>query len=187
MSRPSSPSTQPSPAIRSLIRTIPDFPKPGIQFRDVTTLLRDPEGLRLTIDTLAARFRNQGITKVAGIESRGFIAGAALAYQLGAGFVLVRKPGKLPGATLSQAYRLEYGEDRLELHVDALVPGERVLLVDDLIATGGTAEAAASLLGKAGGVIVGAAFIIDLPALGGRRRLEALGLDVFALCAFEGD
>jgi len=187
MSSPSSPSTQPIAFIQSLIRTIPDFPKPGIQFRDVTTLLRDPEGLRLTIDTLAARFRHQGITKVAGIESRGFIAGAALAYQLGAGFVPVRKPGKLPGATLSQAYQLEYGEDRLELHVDALVPGERVLLVDDLIATGGTAEAAASLLRKAGGAIVGAAFIIDLPELGGRRRLEALGLDVFALCAFAGD
>ena len=173
--------------IKSRIRTIPDFPKPGIQFRDITTLLQDPEGLRLTIDTLAASYRGQGIVKVAGIESRGFIVGAALAHQLGAGFVLLRKPGKLPGATVSQEYQLEYGTDRLELHVDAIAPGERVLLVDDLIATGGTAEAAATLIRKVGGELVGTAFIIDLPDLGGRGRLEALGHEVYALCQFEGD
>jgi adenine phosphoribosyltransferase len=173
--------------IKSRIRTIPDFPKPGIQFRDITTLLQDPEGLRLTIDTLATAYRGQGIVKVAGIESRGFIVGAALAHQLGAGFVLLRKPGKLPGATVSQEYQLEYGTDRLELHVDAIAPGERVLLVDDLIATGGTAEAAATLIRKVGGELVGTAFIIDLPDLGGRGRLEALGHEVYALCRFEGE
>ena len=150
-------------------------------------MLQGPEGLRLTIETLATRYRGQGIVKVAGIESRGFIVGAALAHQLGAGFVLLRKPGKLPGATVSQEYQLEYGTDRLELHVDAIAPGERVLLVDDLIATGGTAEAAATLVRKVGGELVGTAFIIDLPDLGGRRRLEAQGHAVYALCQFEGD
>ena len=173
--------------IKSLIRTIPDFPKPGIQFRDITTLLQDPEGLRLTIEAFANRYRGQGIGKVAGIEARGFIVGAALAYELGAGFVLIRKKGKLPGTTLGEDYQLEYGTDRIELHVDAVLPGERVLLVDDLIATGGTAEAAVKLLRKAGGEVVETAFIVDLPDLGGRRRLEAQGQGVFALCEFEGD
>jgi adenine phosphoribosyltransferase len=173
--------------IRSLIRTIPDYPKPGIQFRDITTLLRDANGLRLTIDTLVERYRSKGIQKVAAIESRGFIVGAALAHQLGAGFVPVRKKGKLPAETISQEYQLEYGTDQIELHVDAITKGERVLLVDDLIATGGTAEAAAKLILKLGGEIVETAFVVDLPDLGGRKRLEAQGHKVFALCEFAGE
>jgi len=173
--------------IRSLIRTIPDYPKPGIQFRDITTLLRDANGLRLTIDALVERYRSKGIQKVAGIESRGFIVGSALAYQLGAGFVPIRKKGKLPAATISQEYQLEYGTDQIELHVDAITKGERVLLVDDLIATGGTAEAAAKLIQKLGGEIVETAFVIDLPDLGGRKRLELQGHSVFALCEFAGE
>lgn len=173
--------------IRSLIRTIPDYPKPGIQFRDITTLLRDANGLRLTIDGLVERYRSKGIQKVAGIESRGFIVGAALAHQLGAGFVPLRKKGKLPAETISQEYQLEYGTDQIELHVDAITKGERVLLVDDLIATGGTAEAAAKLIKKLGGEIVETAFVVDLPDLGGRKRLEAHGYGVFALCEFAGE
>ena len=173
--------------IKALIRTIPDFPKPGIQYRDITTLLKDPEGLRLTIEAFVSRYQGQGIQKVAGIEARGFIVGAALAYELGAGFVLVRKQGKLPGPTLGQDYQLESGSDRIELHVDAIAEGERVLVVDDLIATGGTAEAAVKLIQKAGGQVVETAFIVDLPDLGGRRRLEAMGHSVFALVEFEGD
>ena len=174
-------------SIKSYIRTVPGWPKAGIQFRDITTLLKDPEGLRLTVDTLVDRYRDQGIAKVAGIEARGFIIGAAMAHQLHAGFVPVRKKGKLPAATIGQDYDLEYGTDRVEMHVDAIEPGERVLLVDDLIATGGTAEAAAKLIRQAGGVVVEAAFIVDLPDLGGRKRLEEQGTKVFALTAFEGD
>ena len=173
--------------IKSLIRTVPDYPKPGVQFRDVTTLLTDRKGLNLTIEVLANRYRDRGIQKVAGIEARGFILGGALAHQLGAGFVPLRKRGKLPAATIGQDYALEYGTDRIELHLDAIEPGELVLLLDDLIATGGTAEAAARLIERVGGVIVETAFIVDLPDLGGRRRLEALGHPVFALTEFEGD
>jgi adenine phosphoribosyltransferase len=173
--------------IKALIRTIADYPKPGIQFRDVTTLLRDANGLRLTIDTLVERYRSKGIQKVAGIESRGFIVGSALAYQLGAGFVPIRKKGKLPAETISQEYKLEYGTDKIELHVDAITKGERVLLVDDLIATGGTAEAAAKLIQRLGGEIVETAFVVDLPDLGGRKRLEAQGHSVFAICEFAGE
>jgi len=173
--------------LTSLIRTIPDYPKPGIQFRDITTLLKDPIGLAQTVNELASRYSCAKVLKVAGIESRGFIIGAALAYKLGVGFVPVRKKGKLPGKTISEEYQLEYGADRIELHVDAITEGERVLLVDDLIATGGTAIAAVKLIRQLGGEIFEAAFVVDLPDLGGRKRLEALGVGGFALCAFEGD
>ncbi len=173
--------------IRSLIRTIPNYPKSGVQFRDITTLLKDADGLRRTIDAFVERYQSRGIQKVAGIESRGFIIGAALAYQLGAGFVPIRKKGKLPAKTISQEYQLEYGTDQIELHVDAIAPGERVLLVDDLIATGGTAQAAAKLIKNLGGEIVETAFIVDLPDLGGRQRVQASGHEVFALCAFAGE
>jgi adenine phosphoribosyltransferase len=172
--------------LASLIRTIPDYPKPGILFRDITTLLGDADGFRLAVDTLADRYRGRGISRVAGIEARGFILGGAVAHQIGAGFVPVRKQGKLPHDTLGHDYELEYGTDRVEIHVDAVLPGERVLLVDDLIATGGTAEAAATLLRRAGAVVAEACFVIDLPDLGGRARLEALGMRVFSLVEFPG-
>lgn len=173
--------------IKSLIRTIPHYPKQGIMFRDITTLLKDPIGLRVVIDDLAKRYADMKIDKVVGIESRGFIIGAPLAYLLGVGFVPIRKPGKLPAETIGHDYELEYGRDRVEIHTDAISSGERVLLVDDLIATGGTAEAAASLIKKIGGEIVECAFVIDLPDVGGRKCLEKHGYKVFALCEFEGD
>lgn len=173
--------------IKSLIRTIPDFPKPGIQFRDITTLLKDAVGLRLTIDAFAARCHGESVDLVAGIESRGFIVGAALALRLGVGFVPIRKPGKLPADTVGVDYQLEYGSDRVELHTDAIAAGTRVVLVDDLIATGGTARAAASLIEMVGGRIVECLFVIDLPDLGGRKRLESAGYRTFVLCEFEGD
>ena len=172
--------------IESLIRTIPDFPRPGIQFRDITTLLADADGFSEAIGALAARYRDHDIDLVAGIEARGFIIGAALALALGKGFVPIRKAAKLPGHTLGQDYKLEYGHDRVEIHSDAVTEGARVLLVDDLVATGGTAEAACLLVAAAGGHVVECTFVIDLPDLGGRRRLEAQGLPVHALCAFEG-
>ena len=173
--------------IKSLIRTIPDFPKPGIQFRDITTLLKDAEGLRLTIDAFAAHCRGKSIDLVAGIESRGFIVGAPLALRLGVGFVPIRKPGKLPADKVGVDYQLEYGSDRVELHADAIAAGTRVLLVDDLIATGGTALAASTLIETVGGRIVECLFVIDLPNLGGRQRLESHGYRTFALCEFEGE
>ena len=173
--------------IKSRIRTVPHYPKQGVMFRDITTLLKDPVGLRVTIHELVNRYTGMKIDKVAGIESRGFIVGAPLAHMLGAGFVPVRKKGKLPAETIGHDYDLEYGTDRVEIHTDAIAPGERVLLVDDLIATGGTAEAAASLVKKIGGEIVECAFVIGLPDIGGRQRLEKLGYKVFALCEFEGD
>ena len=173
--------------VKSYIRTIPDFPKPGIQFRDVTTLFSDPRGFRVAIDQLLHPYAGIRIDKVAGLEARGFILGGAVAHQLSVGFVPVRKKGKLPGATISQDYALEYGTATMELHDDAIQAGERVLIVDDLLATGGTAEAGVKLIEKLGGEVVSLAFIIDLPDLGGRARLEKLGLDVHALCAFEGD
>jgi adenine phosphoribosyltransferase len=173
--------------IKTLIRTIPHYPHQGIMFRDITTLFKDPVGLRSTIDQIANRYKGKGITKVAGIESRGFIIGAPVAYLLGAGFVLIRKKGKLPAQTIGHDYQLEYGADRIEIHTDAIAPGERVLLIDDLIATGGTAEAAATLIGKMGAEIAECCFIIDLPDVGGRKRLEKKGLKVFALCEFEGE
>ena len=173
--------------IRTLIRTVPDFPRPGVQFRDITTLLKRPDGLRTMIEALAAAYRGVAVDKVAAIESRGFIVGAALAYELGAGFVPIRKRGKLPAENFGQDYELEYGTDRLEMHADAIASDERVLLVDDLIATGGTAEAALRLIAVARGSVVGCAFVIDLPDLGGRVRLERAGNRVLALCAFAGD
>lgn len=173
--------------IKSLIRTIPDYPKPGIQFRDITTLLKNPAGLREIVDVFHARYQHQKIDKIVGIESRGFIIGAALAYKLGVGFVPVRKAGKLPAATFGHDYALEYGNDRVEIHLDAILPNERILLVDDLIATGGTAEAATVLIEKLGGVVVECAFVIDLPDLGGTKHLTQKGLASFALCEFAGD
>ncbi len=159
--------------LKSLIRDIPDFPKPGILFRDITTLLRDPAGLRYTIDCLAERFTAAGLNAeyLVGMESRGFIIGAALAYKLGAGFIPVRKPGKLPSSVYSVEYELEYGTDRLEVHQDALQPGSRVLIVDDLIATGGTASATAKLVQQIGCELVGFGFVIELQDLQGRKHL----------------
>ncbi len=174
-------------AIKSKIRTVPHYPKQGIMFRDITTLLKDPAAFHATVDQLAQRYAKLKIDKIAGIESRGFILGAPLAYALGKGFVPIRKKGKLPAETIGHDYALEYGTDRIEIHTDAIAKGEKVLLVDDLIATGGTAEAACKLIEKMGGEIVECSFIIDLPDIGGRARLEGLGHKVFALCEFEGD
>ena len=173
--------------IKSRIRTVPHYPKQGIQFRDITTLLKDPVGLRVTIDELAKRYADMKIDKIAGIEARGFILGAPLAYVLGKGFIPIRKKGKLPAETIGHDYELEYGTDRIEIHTDAIQKGEKVLLVDDLIATGGTADAACKLITKMGGEIVECCFVIDLPDIGGRTRLEKHGHKVFTLCEFEGD
>jgi adenine phosphoribosyltransferase len=172
--------------LKALIRSIPDYPKPGILFRDITTLLSDPAGFRETIDALAARYTTAPIAKVAGIEARGFILGGALADRLGKGFVPIRKRGKLPFRTIGCDYELEYGTDRVEMHVDAVHPGDSILLVDDLVATGGTALAAARLVSSAGGRIYEAAFVIDLPDLGGADRIRAAGFPAHTLIAFEG-
>jgi adenine phosphoribosyltransferase len=172
--------------LKSLIRTIPDYPKPGIMFRDITTLISDPAGFRASIEALAKPFAGQSINHVAGIEARGFIVGGAVAYQLGLGFIPIRKKGKLPWKTIAQEYSLEYGLDTIEMHEDAIQPGDRVLLVDDLIATGGSAEAGIELIRRSGGEVVGAAFIIDLPDLGGVARLRAKGIPVHTLVAFGG-
>jgi adenine phosphoribosyltransferase len=174
------------PDLKSLIRTIPDYPKPGILFRDVTTLMGDARGFKAAIEQMAAPFAGSKVQAVAGIEARGFILGGAIADRLGCGFVPLRKRGKLPWKTIGQEYTLEYGVDIIEMHEDAIRPGERILIVDDLIATGGTAEAAVKLVKRSGGEIVGAAFIIDLPDLGGLRKLEALGIRSHVLMAFEG-
>jgi adenine phosphoribosyltransferase len=171
--------------LKALVRTIPDFPKPGIQFRDVTTLLLDARGFAEAIERLAATIEKTP-DLVAAIEARGFILGTALARELGCGLLLIRKDGKLPGATIAEDYALEYGSDRLTMHVDACAPGARVLLADDLIATGGTALAAARLVRRAGGEVAGARFLIDLPALGGAEALRAEGVDVVSLLDFEG-
>ena len=173
--------------IRDAIRTIPDYPKPGIQFRDVTTLLTDAQAFRATVDYLVRPWAGKKIDKVAGIEARGFILGGAVAHQLSIGFTPVRKRGKLPHQTLIEEYELEYGSDAIEIHIDSVEEGERILLIDDLIATGGTAEAAVKLLRRAGAIVVGAAFVVDLPDLGGAKRIEALDVPVTSLVAFDGE
>jgi adenine phosphoribosyltransferase len=172
--------------LRDAIRTIPDYPKPGILFRDITTLLADARAFRRAVDELVQPFAGLKLDKVAGIEARGFILGGAVAHQLSAGFVPLRKKGKLPHRTRAVEYALEYGADTIEMHLDAVRPGERVILIDDLIATGGTALAAVDLLSQAGAEIVAAAFVIDLPELGGADRLRAAGVKVSTLVAFEG-
>jgi adenine phosphoribosyltransferase len=173
--------------VQDYIRTIPDFPHAGIMFRDVTTLFADPRGFRIAVDQLLQPYAGRRIDVVVGLEARGFILGGAVAHQLSAGFVPVRKKGKLPAATIAEDYTLEYGQATVELHDDAIAPGQSVLIVDDLLATGGTAEAGIKLVERLGGDIVGCAFVVDLPDLGGRARLEGLGMKVHALCAYEGD
>ena len=172
--------------LKSLVRNIPDFPRPGIEYRDITTLLLDPVGLAASVEAMAASVVGP-VDLVAAIEARGFAIGGALAVKLSAGLLLVRKHGKLPGATIAEDYALEYGTDRLEMHVDAFAPGARVLIIDDLIATGGTALAAVRLVQRAGGLVVGARFLIDLPALGGADVLRAEGVEAVSLMAFDGD
>ena len=172
--------------LNKAIRTIPDYPKPGILFRDITTLMGNPRAFRRAVDELVHPFAGVQITKVAGIEARGFILGGAIAHQLSAGFVPIRKKGKLPHETVSIAYSLEYGVDEMEIHKDAVKKGERVVLVDDLIATGGTAIAATKLLQQLGAVVVAACFIIDLPDLGGATKLKDMGVPVRSLLAFPG-
>ena len=172
--------------VKDYIRTIVGFPHEGILFRDVTTLFADARGFRMAIDQLLHPYAGARIDKVVGLEARGFILGGAVAHQLTTGFVPIRKKGKLPGATIAQDYKLEYGEAIMEIHDDALKPGEKVLLVDDLLATGGTAEAGIRLIERLGASVVGCAFVVDLPDLGGRKRLEALGMAVHALCSFDG-
>ena len=173
--------------LRGAIRTIPDYPKPGVLFRDISTLLGNARAFRRAVDELVHPYAGSKIDKIAGIEARGFILGGAIAHQLSSGFVPIRKKGKLPHETVRIAYSLEYGLDEMEMHRDAIAPGEKVILVDDLIATGGTAEAAVRLLRQMGAEIVAACFVIDLPDLGGRARLEALGVDVHTLVAYEGE
>jgi adenine phosphoribosyltransferase len=173
--------------LKSKIRSVPDFPKKGIMFRDITTLIHDAEGLRLVVETLAKRYSPMKIDIVAGLEARGFIIGGALAHALGKGFVPIRKAGKLPYKTVQHEYQLEYGTDRVEMHIDAVRDGDRVLLVDDLLATGGTSIAGARLVEKLGGKVVEIAFVVDLPDVGGRKALERAGYPMFALCEFGGD
>jgi len=172
--------------LKALVRTIPDYPKTGIQFRDVTTLLKDASGFKACIERLVEPYGAAGIDAVIGIEARGFILGGAAADRLGTGFIPLRKKGKLPAATIGQDYELEYGNDSIEIHEDAIRAGERILIVDDLIATGGTAEAAVKLVQRIGAIAAGAAFVIELPELGGRAKLEALGVPSHAVIAFEG-
>ena len=172
--------------LKATVRTIPDYPKKGILFRDITTLLADARAFRRAVDELVHPWAGSKIDKVAGIEARGFILGGAVAHQLSIGFVPVRKKGKLPWRTVAQDYELEYGTDTMEVHEDAFAPGENVLIIDDLIATGGTAFAAVKLIEKLGATTAGASFVVDLPELGGLQKLRALGIRADALCAFEG-
>jgi len=172
--------------LAAIIRTIPDYPQPGIMFRDITTLLGDARAFRRAVDELVQPFAGMKVDKVAGIEARGFILGGAVAHQLSTGFVPLRKKGKLPHRTRAVEYALEYGSDSMEMHLDAVKPGEKVMLVDDLIATGGTAMAAVQLLQAAGAEIMAAAFVVDLPELGGAERLRAAGVPVSTLVAFAG-
>ena len=172
--------------VQDYIRTIPDFPHEGILFRDVTTLFRDPRGFRLAVDQLLAPFVGQRIDLVAGLEARGFILGGAVAHQLSKGFVPIRKKGKLPGRTIEQDYLLEYGSATVEMHDDAVEAGHKVLLVDDLLATGGTAEAGIRLIERLGGEVIGCAFVVDLPDLGGRKKLENMGVPTHAICTYMG-
>lgn len=172
--------------VKDYIRTIPDFPHAGILFRDVTTLFADARGFRMAIDQLLNPYAGKRIDKVVGLEARGFILGGAIAHQLSVGFAPIRKAGKLPGAVIAQSYTLEYGEAVMEIHADALSPGEKVLIVDDLLATGGTCAAGIRLCERLGAEVIGCAFVIDLPDLGGRRLLERLGMKVHVLCEFEG-
>jgi adenine phosphoribosyltransferase len=176
----------PTNDLRAAIRTIPDYPKPGIMFRDITTLLGDARAFRRAVDELVQPWAGSKIDKIAGIEARGFILGGAVAHQISAGFVPIRKKGKLPHKRVSMTYALEYGTDEIEIHADALVSGERVVLVDDLIATGGTAEGAIKLLRQLGANVLAACFIIDLPELGGGKKLRDLGVPVHTLVSFEG-
>jgi adenine phosphoribosyltransferase len=172
--------------LRRLVRTIPNYPKPGILFRDVTTLMGDAKGFKAAIEGMAAPYHSENIDAVAGIEARGFILGGAVAHVLGRGFVPIRKKGKLPYRVIGQEYSLEYGVDTIEIHADAIKPGDRVLLVDDLVATGGTATAAIDLIRKSGGDLIAAAFVIDLPELGGAGKLRDNGVKVHTLVSFEG-
>jgi adenine phosphoribosyltransferase len=173
-------------SVQDYIRTMPDFPHEGIMFRDVTTLFLDPRGFRLAIDQLLAPFVGQEIDLVTGLEARGFILGGAVAHQLSKGFVPIRKKGKLPGATVEQDYELEYGSATVEIHDDAVQAGDKILLVDDLLATGGTAEAGIKLIERLGGEVIGCAFVVDLPELGGRKKLEDMGMSVHAICTYGG-
>jgi len=173
--------------LKSKIRTIPDFPKKGIMFRDITTLIKDAEGFKELTDIFVARYKDKPIDYVAGIEARGFIIGGAIAYTLGKGFIPVRKPGKLPYDSISYEYELEYGKNTLEIHTDSIKKGDNVLIIDDLLATGGTAIAAAKLIEQLGGNVVEMAFIVDLPDVGGRKNIEKNGYKMFHLVEFEGD
>ncbi|WP_026940941.1 adenine phosphoribosyltransferase [Hellea balneolensis] len=172
--------------LKDAIRTIPDFPKPGIMYRDITTLLTNRRALAEAVIQLSEPYKHKDVDNIAGIEARGFTFGTAVAYELGAGFVPVRKKGKLPFDTFEQDYQLEYGEDTLEIHADSIRKGENVVIIDDLIATGGTAEATVKLIKRTGANIIGAAFVIDLPELGGTKRLERMGIPVTSLVKFEG-
>lgn len=173
--------------IKSVVKTVPDYPKPGIMFRDVTSVLEDHSAFHSCIQFLLERYKGMGFTKVAGTEARGFLFGAPLAIEMGLGFVPVRKPNKLPRSVVSESYELEYGMDTLEIHEDAIKPGDKVLLIDDLLATGGTIEASAKLIRRLGGEVVHAGFVIGLPDLGGSARLAGVGIESFCICEFEGE